>query len=98
MVRTRSPRPSRCAVVVRRPLPAGGPTGGHRRAVTAAVRALPRRRREGREGDEGMTTAEYAVGTVAACGFAGVLWAVLHSSIVRQMLESVIHRALTIAF
>jgi hypothetical protein len=26
-----------------------------------------------RRADEGMTTAEYAVGTVAACGFGGIL-------------------------
>ena len=32
--------------------------------------------------DAGMTTAEYAVGTVAACGFGGVLYKVLTSDAV----------------
>jgi hypothetical protein len=48
-------------------------------------------------GDDGMTTAEYAVGTVAACGFAGVLWAVVHSSTVAHLLSGVIARALQTA-
>lgn len=45
-------------------------------------------------GEDGMTTAEYAVGTVAACGFAGVLWAVVHSSTVAHLLSGVVARAL----
>jgi hypothetical protein len=47
--------------------------------------------------DAGMSTAEYAVGTVAACGFAAVLWGVVHSSAVSSMLQSVVERALTLA-
>ena len=47
-------------------------------------------------GEDGMTTAEYAVGTVAACGFAGVLWAVVHSSTVAHLLSGVVERALQI--
>jgi hypothetical protein len=49
-------------------------------------------------GDDGMTTAEYAVGTVAACGFAGVLWAVVHSSTVAHLLSGVVARALQTTF
>ena len=49
-------------------------------------------------GEEGMTTAEYAVGTVAACGFAGVLWAVVHSSTVAHLLSGVVARALQTTF
>jgi len=45
-------------------------------------------------GDDGMTTAEYAVGTVAACGFAAVLYAVVTSSTVHQLLSGVIEHAL----
>lgn len=59
------------------------------------------RRLFGRElpaGDDGMTTAEYAVGTVAACGFAGVLWAVVHSSTVAHLLSGVVERALQTSF
>ncbi|HMA46648.1 MAG TPA: DUF4244 domain-containing protein [Frankiaceae bacterium] len=79
----------------RRPAATPDRRSAHRRPP---ARRHSRRASVAGKGDEGMTTAEYAVGTVAACGFAGVLWTVLHSSIVRQMLGSVIHRALTIAF
>ena len=48
--------------------------------------------------DRGMTTAEYAVGTVAACGFAGVLFKILTSDQVLKLLTDVIRRALTVAF
>jgi hypothetical protein len=44
-----------------------------------------------------MTTAEYAVGTLAACGFAGVLWVVVHSGAVHNLLQSVVSRALNLA-
>jgi hypothetical protein len=43
-----------------------------------------------------MSTAEYAIGTVAACGFAGVLWAVVHSGAVAHLLQGIIERALTL--
>jgi hypothetical protein len=52
----------------------------------------------GRFDDAGMSTAEYAVGTVAACGFAGVLWAVVNSPAVRQLMQSVLERALNLTF
>lgn len=44
--------------------------------------------------DVGMTTAEYAVGTVAACGFAGILFKLLTSDLVRNLLTDLIKRAL----
>lgn len=57
----------------------------------------PGRRRPA--GDEaGMTTAEYAVGTVAACGFGGILYKVLTSPEVVQLLKGVIERAFGVAF
>lgn len=46
----------------------------------------------------GMTTAEYAVGTVAACGFGGILYKILTSPEVAKMLRDLIARALSIAF
>lgn len=49
-------------------------------------------------GDEGMTTAEYAVGTVAACGFGGILYKLLTSDSVVRMLKDIIERALTVSF
>jgi hypothetical protein len=44
--------------------------------------------------DEGMTTAEYAVGTVAACGFAALLYKVVTSGAVSSALQGLIRRAL----
>jgi hypothetical protein len=44
--------------------------------------------------DDGMNTAEYAIGTLAAVAFAGVLLKVLSSPAVQAMLGSVIERAL----
>lgn len=42
----------------------------------------------------GMSTAEYAVGTVAACGFAGILYKVLTNDSVLNLLGSIIKHAL----
>jgi Flp pilus assembly pilin Flp len=44
--------------------------------------------------DDGMTTAEYAVGTLAAVAFAGLLLKVLTSSQVQAALSHLIERAL----
>jgi len=48
-------------------------------------------------GDAGMSTAEYAVGTVAACGFAALLYKVLTSDSVLHLLTDLITRALHLA-
>ncbi|WBB82431.1 DUF4244 domain-containing protein [Micromonospora sp. WMMD882] len=45
-------------------------------------------------GDAGMNTAEYAVGTLAAVAFAGLLLKVLTSETVQNALTAVIDRAL----
>jgi hypothetical protein len=42
--------------------------------------------------------AEYAVGTVAACGFGGILYKLLTSDSVVTMLKDIIKRALTMSF
>ena len=44
--------------------------------------------------DHGMSTAEYAVGTVAAVAFAVVLYKVVRSPAVSSALTSIIHTAL----
>jgi hypothetical protein len=44
-----------------------------------------------------MSTAEYAVGTLAACSFAAVLIAIVRSDAVRSALSKVITSALAIA-
>lgn len=54
-------------------------------------RQLLRRLRD----QEGMSTAEYAVGTIAAVAFAGVLLKVLTSDSVRAALDGIITRALS---
>ncbi|TWE10000.1 DUF4244 domain-containing protein [Rudaeicoccus suwonensis] len=51
--------------------------------------------RTGRE--SGMTTAEYAVGTLAAVAFAAVLMAVVKSGAVKSALTSIIESALSVA-
>ena len=48
--------------------------------------------------DSGMATAEYAVGTVAACGFAGVLVELLTSDGVVGLLSDLLKRALSSIF
>ena len=45
--------------------------------------------------EQGMSTAEYAVGTVGACGFGGVLIEVLRSEPVRNTLKSILMKALS---
>ena len=51
-----------------------------------------------RHDDQGMSTAEYAVGTVAACGFAGILYKLLTSDQVLSLLTDIVKRALTVVF
>ncbi|WP_151525753.1 DUF4244 domain-containing protein [Serinicoccus kebangsaanensis] len=59
---------------------------------------LRRAVRELRErGDAGMTTAEYAVGTIAACAFAAVLLAILKSGAIKGVVTSVITTALSVS-
>ena len=47
-------------------------------------------------GDEGSATAEYAIATMAAVGFAGLLVVILRSGEVRGMLLEIIRNALSI--
>ena len=61
----------------------------------APVRAAARLQTAG-SGDAGMTTAEYAVGTVAACGFSGVLYTLIQSPEVLGLLRDVISKAFTL--
>lgn len=70
---------------------AGPPLRSGRRARSAhrrpSHRSVPR--------DGGMATAEYAVMIVVACGFAIILFGVLHSAAVRDLLASIVRHALT---
>ena len=51
-----------------------------------------------RNDERGLTTAEYAVGTVAAAGFGGVLIKVLTSPEVRNLIWKVVSGAFSIFF
>jgi hypothetical protein len=74
-------------------------------AALATARTAPARfaaavqSRQASDGnDAGMTTAEYAVGTVAACGFSGVLYKVITSETVISLLKNVISKAFHLSF
>lgn len=70
-------------------------------APLVAVTSLQSRvlaRVAGEDSDAGMTTAEYAVGTVAACGFSGVLYKVITSDQVLDIVKGLIGRALKLSF
>jgi uncharacterized protein DUF4244 len=68
---------------------------GRARSWPGRVRAAWRRRGAG---DAGMTTSEYAMGTIAACAFAAVLYKIVTSGTVSSALESVIGKALSAQF
>ncbi|MFG2248962.1 DUF4244 domain-containing protein [Spirillospora sp. NPDC048823] len=57
-----------------------------------AVRRWPRL-----HGDRGMSTAEYAVGTIAAAAFAGLLFKIVTSPQVKELLLQIIEKALKLA-
>lgn len=65
--------------------PAGEPRRNALRRRWAAVRAT---------GEAGMSTAEYAVGTVAACAFAAVLYRVVTGSSIVTGLTDLVESAL----
>ena len=67
-------------------------------AAPPAMRRFGLRRLRAAGRDVGMTTAEYAVGTVAACGFGGVLYKVLTRDAVLRLLSDILRRALTVSF
>jgi hypothetical protein len=61
--------------------------------MSKALVAIGRHRRDQR----GAATAEYAIATVAACGFGGILIALLKSSAVQALLKAIINYALRAA-
>lgn len=60
----------------------------------STVEQTPRRFR----GDDGMSTVEYAIGTIAAAAFAAVLYAVVSGNTIVGALTALIQRALTATF
>ena len=73
-------------------MPSGAPPARswHSRSVACVMKA----RRCASEA--GSATAEYAVATLAACGFAGLLLAILRSSEMKSLLLGIIKRALAV--
>jgi hypothetical protein len=61
--------------------------------MSELVRLL-RRPSATRPAEAGTTTAEYAIGTLAACGFAALLYKIVTSESVSALLSGMIHRAL----
>ena len=60
--------------------------------LASAVRAIARRL----AGERGAATAEYAVATMAAVGFAGLLVIILRGDEVREILTELVRNALTV--
>ncbi|TDB84014.1 MULTISPECIES: DUF4244 domain-containing protein [Actinomadura] len=58
---------------------------------------MVKRRWADRGGDRGMSTAEYAVGTIAAAAFAGLLFKIVTSPQVKELLLQIIEKALKLA-
>lgn len=89
----RQPTAERCPTDGRRPTGAApsatGPCAAHASALTHRIRSVRRA-----ASDAGMATAEYAVATLAAVGFAGVLVVVLKGGEVKGLLTGIIRQAL----
>lgn len=85
-----SPQNSSTAVVCRVPEPAPDAcrTSNRLRSLTPGARFRD---------DTGAATAEYAIATMAAVGFAGLLVVIMRSDEVRAILTDLVHRALTFA-
>lgn len=63
-------------------------------AVAMLVRLISALRKWGRDNDAGMSTAEYAVGTIAAVAFAAVLYKIVRSDAVSSALSAIVTSAL----
>lgn len=61
-------------------------------------RRLRDRLRQLRDDDAGMSTVEYAIGTIAAAAFAALLYAVISGDSIVTALTDLVQRALTATF
>ena len=59
------------------------------------MQLIKRLRNQNIAGELGIATAEYAVTTVAACGFAGVLYKLLSSESMAQLIGDLLRKALS---
>jgi hypothetical protein len=65
---------------------------------SAPVRAAVRLQAAQADREAGMATAEYAVATVAACGFSGILYKVITSPEILGLVTGVISKAFKLGF
>lgn len=77
------------------PLTEGSECSTSRRAGRVGRWVNARRTRLAQHAEAGLATAEYAIATVAAAGFAALLLAILRSGEVKGMLTVIIERALS---
>ena len=66
------------------------PVGGTGHTKEVGMRNIIRRIRS----EDGMSTAEYAIGTVAACGLGGILVEIITSDAMQKTLTEMINKAL----
>lgn len=74
----------------------GGAAEAERSSLETGGGLVARWRDVQQRAEAGLATAEYAIATVAAAGFAGLLIAVLRSNAVRDMLTSIVRSALSL--
>jgi hypothetical protein len=76
--------------------------GGEENTVTTSTstgdRGLRDRLAHLREDDAGMSTAEYAIGTIAAAAFGALLYTVITGDSIIGALTAIVQRALTSTF
>ena len=68
------------------------------RSIRATVRDLLPRLRRLRDTDDGMSTVEYAIGTVAAAAFGALLYTVVTGDSILTALTGLVERALSVTF
>jgi Protein of unknown function (DUF4244) len=74
------------------------PTRPALRPAGPLSRELRRRLRRLRHGDDGMSTVEYAIGTVAAAAFGALLYTVVTGDSILTALTGIVERALQVNF
>lgn len=72
--------------------------GKCRHAVLARCRRAALRLVGATRGEDGMSTAEYAIGTIAAAAFAAVLYTVVTGDSIVGALDALVQRALSVDF
>ena len=98
LVLAAAPLPTPARVVAASPGPRLPNDRGHRfvRRVRLRFRLARRRLRALMHGETGAETAEYAVATMAAVGFAGLLVVILRGDEVRGILTELVRNALSV--